>query len=78
MSQKISELNKGTRFNVVSIRERAGKTIWVKAGTAFVNADGSINVLLDVLPLDGKLQIRPMEAKDAKDTQGDSSAPAAS
>jgi hypothetical protein len=31
---------------------------WVKVGVAFDNRDGSLNVLLDALPLSGRLQIR--------------------
>jgi len=50
---------------VFSIREGKGGSIWVRAGSAFVNKDGSLNVLLDVLPLDGKLHVR--EAADKKD-----------
>ena len=59
------------RLQVYSIRtERDGqgnnKTMWVKAGSAWVNRDGSINVYLDVLPLDGKLHIRePVDEKVA-------------
>lgn len=37
----------------------------MRAGSAFVNKDGSLNVLLDVLPLDGKLHVR--EAGDKRD-----------
>jgi hypothetical protein len=37
---------------------------WVRVGVAFDNKDGSLNVLLDALPLSGRLQIRarPNEA----------------
>ena len=55
----------GKRLAVFSIREGKGGSIWVRAGSAFVNKDGSLNVLLDVLPLDGKLHVR--EAADKKD-----------
>lgn len=55
----------GKRLTVFSIREAKGGSIWVRAGSAFVNKDGSLNVLLDVLPLDGKLHVR--EAFDKKD-----------
>jgi hypothetical protein len=33
-------------------------TRWVRVGVAFDNRDGSLNVLLDALPLSGRLQIR--------------------
>ena len=52
----------GKRLQVFSIKETVEKeekrTLWVKAGTAWVNRDGSLNVYLDVLPLDGKLHVR--------------------
>jgi hypothetical protein len=51
-------LTQGKRLAVFSIREGKGGTVWVRAGSAFVNRDGSLNVLLDVLPLDGKLHVR--------------------
>lgn len=59
-------LTAGKRLAVFSIREGKGGSIWVRAGSAFVNKDGSLNVLLDVLPLDGKLHVR--EAAERKDT----------
>ena len=61
-------LTAGQRLAVFSIREGKGGSIWVRAGSAFVNKDGSLNVLLDVLPLDGKLHVR--EAADKKDAAG--------
>lgn len=55
----------GMRYAVFSINDRnakvgggPGRSTWTKAGTARVNQDGSINIYLNVLPLDGKLQIR--------------------
>ncbi|MFN0064157.1 MAG: hypothetical protein ACKVPX_16745 [Myxococcaceae bacterium] len=56
----------GKRLAVFTIKE-AGRSgsIWLRAGTAFVNRDGSLNLLLDVLPLDGRLHVR--EALERKD-----------
>ena len=49
----------GKRLQVFSIKSDAnGATMWVKAGSAWVNRDGSMNVYLDMLPLDGRLHIR--------------------
>jgi hypothetical protein len=64
----------GKRYQVFSIketREREGKTnsVWVKAGSAWVNRDGSLNVYLDVLPLDGRLHVR--EALEKREGSGD-------
>jgi hypothetical protein len=56
----------GKRFAVFSIREGKNGAVWVRAGTAFVNKDGSMNVYLDVLPIDGKLHVRDAgEKRDA-------------
>jgi hypothetical protein len=55
----------GKRLAVFSIREGKGGSIWVRAGSAFVNKDGSLNLLLDVLPLDGRLHVR--EAAERRD-----------
>ncbi|HSP78999.1 MAG TPA: hypothetical protein VLQ93_10745 [Myxococcaceae bacterium] len=59
-------LTAGKRLAVFSIREGNGGSLWLRAGSAFVNKDGSLNVLLDVLPLDGKLHVR--EAAERRDT----------
>lgn len=44
---------------VFAISERENsKAIWTRVGTAFVNRDNSLNILLDSIPLNGKLQVR--------------------
>lgn len=50
----------------ISEREAAsppGKDRWTRIGIGFVNRDSSINVVLDALPLNGRLQIRDRRAK---------------
>lgn len=60
----------GKRYAVFSVRkpEKNGAAIWVRAGYAWANRDGSANVALDVLPLDGKLHIR--EAGERREYAG--------
>ena len=41
------------------------RSIWRRIGTAFVNRDGSLNVLLDALPVGGKIHIRDLPAAEA-------------
>jgi DNA relaxase NicK len=41
--------------------EGSERSRWVRVGVAFDNKDGSLNVLLDALPLTGRLQIRARE-----------------
>jgi hypothetical protein len=55
---KLTSFPKGTRFNVVTPIQRKEKTIWRDLGSAFVMEDGSLQVVLDVAPLDGRMQIR--------------------
>ena len=57
-------LTTGKRLAVFSIRETKGGSTWIRAGSAFVNRDGSLNVLLDVLPLDGKLHVREAVSRE--------------
>lgn len=45
------------------------KDLWLRIGTAFVNKDGSLNVVLNALPIDGKLHIR--EEQDAPERPRD-------
>ena len=52
-------------LEVFTIRELEGaKDFWVRIGVAFVNQDRSVNVLLDALPVNGKLQIRKPRPRD--------------
>ncbi|MBX7114050.1 MAG: hypothetical protein K1X64_06895 [Myxococcaceae bacterium] len=48
------------RFNVFSITQKnnANGAVWARAGTAYTNRDGSLNIYLDVLPLEGQLHLR--------------------
>jgi hypothetical protein len=46
------------------------KTVWKNLGIAFENKDGSINVYLDVLPLNGKLQLRDFDEEDRRVGEG--------
>jgi hypothetical protein len=46
-----------------------GKKFWHRIGTAFPCQDGSINVQLDALPINGKLNIRDPKPKDEQGGQ---------
>lgn len=58
------------RLEVFSIREAKVKgeqsSFWTRCGVGFVNKDGSINVKLDLIPIDGKLHIREPKPKTEK------------
>lgn len=38
--------------------DKKAKPFWQKIGVAFPNSDGSLNVLLNCFPLDGRIHIR--------------------
>jgi hypothetical protein len=43
---------------VYVISERNGRSFWNRCGVAFVNSDGSLNVKLESLPVNGEIHIR--------------------
>lgn len=49
--------------------ENLTKPIFRRIGTGFVNRDGSLNIFLDALPMNGKLHIRDAipNTKDGKE-----------
>ena len=54
----------GKRYAVFAIRSTAKReTIWIRAGVAYVQPDDSMNLTLDVLPIDGQLHIREVGPK---------------
>ena len=44
--------------------EKLERPLFRRIGTAFVNRDGSYNVFLDALPVNGKLHIRDVQSED--------------
>lgn len=42
-----------------------GKDVWLRVGSAFPNRDGSLTVLLDAIPTNGRLQIREYQPREA-------------
>ncbi len=51
------ELKKFEAWNIIE-RKPGEKAFWHKVGIGYLNRDGSINVLLDSIPLQGKVQLR--------------------
>lgn len=57
--------NRPRMFKVVCpIARKDGSTFWMRVGTGFPNKDQSINLYLDVLPVNLKLQIRELDEED--------------
>jgi len=49
-----------------TVRDRGEgrKAFWARIGSAWVNRDGSFNLQLDALPIDGKIVLRPRKANE--------------
>ena len=47
-------------------RNKDGRKFWVRVGAAFVNRDGSLNVRLDAMPVNGELQIRDYQPRESR------------
>jgi len=62
--------------DVYAIVEKEGleKSIWIRVGSAFPNRDGSTTILLDALPMNGKLQVRERKARENEARPGASPA----
>lgn len=51
------------------------KSYWTRVGIGFVNKDGSINLKLDCLPINGTLQVREWEPYDRRPDAPEASRP---
>ena len=58
------------------VSRQDGKTYWLQLGSAFTNGDRSINVYLDCLPVNGRLQIRDWEDPPWEKRSGEKPEPA--
>ncbi len=56
--------NKGLQAVYTIVKKPDGKELWLRIGSAFPNRDGSLNVFLDAMPINGKLQIREYQPRD--------------
>lgn len=59
------------RYELFTIKETQGhngekKNFWTKVGAGFENKDGSFSIILDALPIDGKLQMRLPKERDER------------
>jgi hypothetical protein len=52
--------NNSKRFQAVYaiVEKPNGKDVFMRVGAAFPNKDGSLTLLLDAIPISGKLQVR--------------------
>jgi hypothetical protein len=62
------EENKVKIAYTVVERNKDGRKFWVRVGAAFVNRDGSLNVRLDAMPVNGELQIRDYQPREVRES----------
>ena len=57
-------------FKVLSpIERKDGSTYWMRLGNAMTNKDESINIYLDALPTQPKLQLRELTAEELRERE---------
>jgi hypothetical protein len=57
--------NRPRMFKVITpVEKKDGGTYWMRIGTGYPNKDQSINLYLDALPINQKLQLREMDEED--------------
>jgi hypothetical protein len=53
------------------VTREGGKSYWVRVGVGFYNTDGSLNLKLDAVPVNGTLQVRDYDpTRDGKSRSG--------
>ena len=50
---------------VYTVVKNGEKALWIRIGVGFVNKDGSLNIILNALPVNGELNVRDPKSKDS-------------
>lgn len=58
-------------YTIVERQDGTSKKFWLRIGAAFVNRDGSLNVRLDAMPVNGTLHIRDANGPDPAYPKGE-------
>jgi len=64
-------MDSGNMMIAYVITKRGNRSFWNRVGAAFHNVDGSINVHLDALPVDGQIQLRDYMPRESEDDRAD-------
>lgn len=57
-SEERQHMDKSKMKICYCVTKRNGRTFWNRIGVAFLNNDGSLNVKLEAIPVNGEIQIR--------------------
>jgi len=66
----MSDNNNGKRravYTVIDSTSDSRKARWLRIGICFENRDGSLNLLLDALPVNGRLHVRDFPPPDSSE-----------
>jgi len=76
MEEQTQQRNMKTVWTVVERTTAAAGTrsYWTRVGVGFVNRDGSLNLRLDAIPINGQLQVREWEPAERRPDGTDSQA----
>ena len=69
----MSETKMKAVYTIIEAEHR-DKPLFCRIGTAYVNRDASLNVVLDALPVTGRLHIRDLELRAKVGTEEQSEA----
>ena len=53
-----------TQKEVFTVTDKDGHSYWRKLGVGYINKDGSMNLYLDALPINGRLQVRDPKPRE--------------
>ncbi len=62
----MEEQQKNVKAVYTVVERGQGKSFWVRIGVGFTNRDGSLNLRLDAIPVNGTLQVREWEPYDRR------------
>jgi len=64
-----SHRGQGPDYTVFTVIDTGGeKSRWLECGVGFTNRDGSLNLLLNALPVNGRLQVRAANGKGERES----------
>jgi hypothetical protein len=69
MVQETATQRQPPTHTVYTIVEGTEKSRWLECGVAFTNRDGSLNVLLNALPVNGRLQVRTANGRGEREVE---------
>lgn len=74
METAMEEQSRNLKMVYTVVERGPGKSFWTRVGIGTVNRDGSLNLRLDAIPVNGTLQVRDWEPPERRTEEGGSPA----